>query len=249
LHLTGDMVGLLDALGAESAVIAGHDWGAPVAWLATLLRPDRFRGVIGLSVPYRPRGKVRPTTVMPRTDDAVFYQLYFQTPGVAEAEFERDVRSAIRGALYWGSGDAPRHPDSDTAGLRFTVPRGGGWLANRPNPASLPPWLSETDADFYVTEFTRTGFSGGLNWYRNIDRNWELLAPLAGARVSVPALYIAGDRDLVVSFPGMDQLIPNLSKFVPQLRRTVMLSGCGHWTQQERVQEVNAAMIQFLRGL
>jgi len=249
LHLTGDMVGLLDALGAESAVIAGHDWGAPVAWLAAMLRPDRFRGVIGLSVPYLPRGKVRPTAVMPQTSDAVFYQLYFQTPGVAEAEFERDVRSTIRGTLYWGSGDAPRHPDSDPAGPLFMVPRGGGWLARRPDPASLPPWLSEIDLDFYVAEFTRTGFSGGLNWYRNIDRNWDLLAPIAGARVSVPALYIAGDRDLVLSFPGMDQLIPNLSAFVPQLRGTIILSGCGHWTQQERAQEVNAAMIQFLRGL
>src|SRR5215831_8781818 len=134
-------------------------------------------------------------------------------------------------------------------GFASMVPRSGGWLARRPNPASLPPWLSETDLDFYVGEFTRTGFRGGLNWYRNIDRNWELLAPLGGARVSIPALYIAGDRDLVVSFPGMDQLIPNLSTFVPQLRGTIMLSGCGHWTQQERAQEVNAAMIQFLRDL
>src|SRR6516164_4068554 len=112
-HLVGDMVGLLDALAAERAVIAGHDWGAPVAWLAALLRPDRFRGVIGLSVPSRPRGKVRPTAVMPQTDDAVFYQLYFQAPGVAEAEFDRDVRSTIRGAFYWGSGDAPRQQDGD----------------------------------------------------------------------------------------------------------------------------------------
>src|SRR5499425_3112962 len=96
LHLVGDMVGLLDALGAESAVIAGHDWGAPVAWHAALLRPDRFRAVIGLSVPFRPRGAVRPTTAMPRTDEAVFYQLYFQTPGVAEAELEQDVRATIR---------------------------------------------------------------------------------------------------------------------------------------------------------
>jgi pimeloyl-ACP methyl ester carboxylesterase len=187
--------------------------------------------------------------MMPQTDDAVFYQLYFQTPGVAEAEFERDVRSSIRGALYWGSGDAPRSPEGALAGLRFMVPRNGGWLANRPNPTSLPAWLSETDVDFYVSEFTRTGFAGGLNWYRNIDRNWELLAPLAGARVRVPALYIAGDRDVVVSFPGMDKLISNLSAFVPQLRGTIMLSGCGHWTQQERVQEVNAAMIGFLGGL
>src|SRR5262245_60789363 len=108
LHLVGDMVGLLDALDAESAVIAGHDWGAPVAWHAALLRPDRFRAVIGLSVPFRPRGAVRPTTVMPQTNDAVFYQLYFQTPGAAEAEFERDVRLTFCRLLYSASGDAPR---------------------------------------------------------------------------------------------------------------------------------------------
>jgi pimeloyl-ACP methyl ester carboxylesterase len=96
---------------------------------------------------------------------------------------------------------------------------------------------------------SQTGFGGGLNWYRNIDRNWELLAPFAGSRVSVPALYVAGDRDLVVAFRGMDQLIPNLSKFVPQLSRTLMLPGCGHWTQQERPAEVNAAMLAFLKSL
>src|ERR1700726_1924273 len=99
LHLVGDMVGLLDALGAEQAVIAGHDWGAPVAWHAALLRPDRFRGVIGLSVPFRPRGSVRPTTVMPQTEDAVFYQLYFQQPGVAEAEYHRNVRAVFRSGI------------------------------------------------------------------------------------------------------------------------------------------------------
>jgi pimeloyl-ACP methyl ester carboxylesterase len=244
LHLVGDMVGLLDALGAEQAVIAGHDWGAPVAWHAALLRPDRFRAVIGLSVPYRPRGPVRPTTVMPQTADAVFYQLYFQTPGVAEADFERDVRQTIRSILYSASGDAP--PAAGAVGM---VPRQGGLLARMIDPATLPAWLTEADIEFYAGEFARTGFAGGLNWYRNIDRSWELLAPFAGARVLVPALYIAGDRDLVVSFPGMDQLIPNLSRFVPQLRGTVMLPGCGHWTQQERAAEVNAAMIDFLHQL
>ena len=90
--------------------------------------------------------------------------------------------------------------------------------------------------DFYVSEFARTGFRGGLTWYRNIDRNWELLAPVAGVQVTVPALYIAGDRDLVLAFRGMDQIIANLSKFVPQLRRTLLFPGCGHWTQQERAQ-------------
>jgi pimeloyl-ACP methyl ester carboxylesterase len=250
LHLVGDMVGLLDALGAESAVIAGHDWGAPVAWHAALLRPDRFRAVIGLSVPFRPRGSVRPTTVMPQTDDAVFYQLYFQAPGVAEAEFERDVRSTFRHLLYSATGDAPRGGatigNSDAVGM---VPRHGGFLNRRMEPSALPAWLTEADIEFFAGEFTRTGFRGGLNWYRNIDRNWELLAPFAGACVTVPALYVAGDRDLVVAFRGMDQLIPNLQKFVPHLLKTVMLPGCGHWTQQERPEEVNAAMIDFLRGL
>ena len=250
LHLVGDMVGLLDALGAESAAIAGHDWGAPVAWHAALLRPDRFRAVIGLSVPYRPRGPVRPTTAMPQTDDAQFYQLYFQEPGVAEAELERDVRLSHRRLLYSASGDVPRGETTiasrDAVGM---VPRRGGFLSYMADPPALPSWLTEADLDFYTQEFARTGFRGGLNWYRNIDRNWELLAPYAGARVTVPALYVAGDRDLVVAFRGMDQLLPNLSRFVPELRKMIMLPGCGHWTQQERPREVNAAMCDFLAGL
>jgi pimeloyl-ACP methyl ester carboxylesterase len=187
---------------------------------------------------------------MPQTDDALFYQLYFQQPGVAEAEFERDVRLTLRRFLYSGSGDMPRGASNiaspDAVGM---VPRGGGFLSRTAEPITLPSWLTEADLDFYAGEFTRTGFRGGLNWYRNIDRNWELLAPFSNARVTVPALYVAGDRDLVVAFRGMDQLIPNLSKFVPNLRTTLMLSGCGHWTQQERPQEVNAAMIDFLRTL
>ena len=250
LHLVGDMVGLLDALGAEEAVIAGHDWGAPVAWHAALLRPDRFRGVVGLSVPFRPRGSVRPTTVMQQTNDALFYQLYFQKPGVAEAEFEHDTRVSVRTILYSASGDAPRRDWGGAAGNAVgMVSRQGGFLSGMVNPATLPRWLSDADIEFYAGEFARSGFRGGLNWYRNIDRNWELLAPFAGAQVTVPALYIAGDRDLVVAFRGMDQLLPNLAKFVPQLRQTIMLPGCGHWTQQERAAEVNAAMIDFLRGL
>ena len=248
LHLVGDIVGLLDALGEPSAVIAGHDWGAPVAWHAALLRPDRFRAVVGLSVPFRPRGSVRPTTVMPRTDDAIFYQLYFQGPGVAEAELERDVRATMRTVAWAASGDRPREGANNTAGIGM-VPKGGGFLSAMGKPEALPPWLTEADIDFYAGEFARTGFRSGLNWYRNIDRNWELLAPYAGSVVTVPALYVAGDRDLVLAFRGMDQLIANLAKFVPQLRKTLILPGCGHWTQQERRDDVNAAMLEFLKGL
>jgi pimeloyl-ACP methyl ester carboxylesterase len=246
LHLVGDMVGLLDALGAGQAVIAGHDWGAPVAWNSALLRPDRFRAVIGLSVPFIPRRPSRPTSAMPQNDDAWFYQLYFQPEGLAEAEFERDPAATLRTMLYSSSGDAP--PRSADAPLGM-VPRKDGLLAGRAPPTTLPSWLSEADIAYYAGEFARVGFRGGLNWYRNIDRNWELMAPFAGLQVKVPALYMAGDRDLVVSFPGMDKLIPNLSMFAPQLRKTIMLRGCGHWTQQERAPEVNAAMIDFLRTL
>jgi pimeloyl-ACP methyl ester carboxylesterase len=244
-HLVGDMVGLLDALGLERAAIVGHDWGAPVAWHAALLCPDRFRGVAGLSVPFRPRlaGGGPPTARMPRRDDAVFYQLYFQDPGVAEADLGRDVRRSL---LTLFGLQFQRGAQGGEVGM---VPLDRGMIGSAPAQPGLPPWLGEDDVAFYTAEFQRTGFRGPLNWYRNIDRNWELLAPFAGAKISCPALYVAGDQDLVVHFPGMDQLIANLSQWIPRLTRTVMLPGCGHWTQQERAPEVNAALIAFLRGL
>jgi epoxide hydrolase A/B len=248
-HLVGDVVGVLDALGAPTAVVAGHDWGAPVAWHTALFRPDRVRGVIGLSVPFIPRGSRRPTTMMPRTDEAQFYQLYFQEPGVAEAELGRDPRSTMKRLAYWGSGavrSAPLVPGGGGADIAM-VRRGGGFL--REEPPTLPPFVSPADIDFYAGEFARVGFRGGLNWYRNIDRNWELLAPWAGAKVTVPALYVAGDRDLVIAFRGMDQLLPALKHFVTDLRETVMLPGCGHWTAQERPAEVTDAMLRFIRSL
>jgi len=249
LHLVGDMVGVLDSLGEKTAVIVGHDWGAPVAWHAALLRPDRFRAVVGLSVPYRPRGGIAPTTVMPQNADASFYQLYFQAPGVAEAELEADPKESLRKILYSESGDAPRrNPGARSAEIGM-VPRAGGFLTRMPNPETLPPWLKDADLDFYVRQFRHSGFRGGLNWYRNIDRNWELLAPYAGASVTVPALYMAGDLDLVVSFPRMKEVIADLARYIPQLRSTILLPGCGHWTQQERAPEVNKAMIEFLRSL
>src|SRR5262249_40104772 len=147
LHLVGDMVGLLDALGEQSAVVAGHDWGAPVAWNCALLRPDRFRAVIALSVPYRGRGPARPTTVMPQTDAALFYALYFQEPGVAELELERDTKTTIRRMLYGASGDAPRDlghalEAGPSVGM---VDRKAGFLGRMPDPQELPSWLTAAD--------------------------------------------------------------------------------------------------------
>jgi pimeloyl-ACP methyl ester carboxylesterase len=253
-HLVGDLVGLLDALEAPTAVIVGHDWGANIAWQAARLRPDRFRAVAALSVPFRPRGPVRPTSVMPRTADAQFYQLYFQEPGVAEAELERDPRATVRTMLYGASGEGAAAiraaaASSGTAPNIGMVPKGGGFLRGSGAPATLPAWLSEADIDFYAGEFKRSGFRGPLNYYRNIDRNWELTAAFAGVNVTVPALYVAGDRDMVVSFPGTAELLANLKQFVPALRDIQMLACCGHWTQQERASEVSAAIIDFVRGL
>ncbi len=148
---------------------------------------------------------------------------------------------------------APRGEAAAGSGGRLPpgmVRRGGGFLDAYPKmPATLPAWVTEADIDFHAAEFKRTGFRGGLNWYRNIDRNWELLAPFKGAKVTVPALYMAGELDLVVRFPGADRHIASLKDVVPALRKTVMLPGCGHWTQQERPHEVNAAMLEFLKTL
>jgi pimeloyl-ACP methyl ester carboxylesterase len=253
-HLVGDLVGVLDALGAKTAVVVGHDVGASVAWQFAQMRPDRVRAVVGLSAPFRPRGAARPTSVMPRTADAQFYQLYFQQPGPAEAEFESDAHESVRNMLFGASGDgvaASRTAEaSGTAASNVAmVPIGGRFMRGTGAPAKLPAWLTEADIDVYAADFKRTGFRGALNYYRNFDRNWEIQASMAGAPVTVPALYVAGDRDFLLSFPGMDQLLANLKRFVPGLQKIQLIPGCGHWTQQERPEEVNAALLGFIRGL
>ena len=241
LHDIGDVVGLVDALGAEQAVIAGHDIGAAIAWQAALLRPDRFRGAIALSPPFRSRafgGTVPPTTLMSHTDDAVFYQLFLQRPE-AEAALGHDLRRTLRAQFYSLSGDSPG--GGFAGGM---VPRKGALLAA---PQSLPAWITESDIDVYVAEFTRSGLRGALAWWRNVDRSWELMAPFAGAKVTVPALYIVGERDFVAT--AFSHAIAEQSAMVPKLRPTMILPGCGHWTQQERASEVSAAMIDFIRQL
>ncbi|MBI1960578.1 MAG: alpha/beta hydrolase [Candidatus Rokubacteria bacterium] len=243
LHHVGDMVGLLDALGEQTAVIVGHDWGAPVAWNCALMRPDRFRAVVVLSVPYSPRGSVRPTAALRQVaGDHFMYMLHFQEPGVAEVELEGDVRATLRRVLYSASGDAP--PEH---GWRPVMPKTARFLDTLTDPTLLPAWLTEADLDLYTSEFQRTGFRGGLSWYRAMDLTWELMAAYHHAKVLQPALFVAGDRDLVIAMQR--RALDQMKETVPGLRRLVMLPGCGHWTQQERPAEVNAEMITFLRGL
>ncbi|MFC6093181.1 alpha/beta fold hydrolase [Saccharothrix lopnurensis] len=237
LHLVGDVVGLIAALGEREAVVVGHDWGAPVAWHTAQMRPDLVRGVAGLSVPPMPRGSVPPLVAARRRFGDDFYQLYFQQPGVADAELGRDPRAAFRRTLVGLSGDAV--PPSS---------RGEGFLGAFPDPEELPAWLTEADVDAFVEQFDRTGFTGGLNWYRNIDRNWELTAPWQDAVITPPALFVTGDRDLVRGFspPNLFELLPGA---LPNLRGVHDLAGCGHWTQQERADDVNRALLEFLDGL
>ena len=236
LHLTGDVIALLDALGEETAVVVGHDWGAPVAWHAALFRPDRVRGVAGLSVPYRPRGSAPPIPTLRAALGERFYMVYFQQPGVADAELSRDPAATFRKVLFSLSGDAP------SMGL---IPSGGGFLDAAADPEQLPAWLTQGDIDAYVRQYASSGFTGPLNWYRNLDRNWELTAAWQRAPIDVPALFLAGERDPVISFVRPDALATAL----PRLTRSVILPGCGHWTQQERPETVNAELITFLRTL
>ena len=243
LHLTGDIVGLVQALDAERVVIIGHDWGAQVAWSCALLRPDLFSALGLLSVPYVPRPDVRPTTIMQHfAGEQQFYQQYFQEPGKAEAEFEADVRTTMLKFLYAGSGDAPLEQR-----LRLVFDKSAKCLDSATVPARLPTWLTEQNLDVFTKEFERTGFRGGLNWYRNVDRTWELTPFLRGAKLRQPSLFIAGENDVVVTLAR--QAIENIKDAMPNLRTKVLLPGAGHWIQQERPTEVNTLLIEFLAGL
>ncbi|GAA2722105.1 MULTISPECIES: alpha/beta hydrolase [Streptomyces] len=247
-HLTGDVIALIHALGEERAVVVGHDWGAPVAWTTALLRPDVVRGVAGLSVPPVPRGTQPPLPALRALLGDGFYQIYFQEPGRADAELVHDPARTFRSLLAGASGQSP----ATDPPRPWVIPQGQTLLDTMPEPKELPAWLTEEDIDTFVREYATHGaraFTGGLNWYRNIDRNFELLAAFDGRRIEVPALYVAGDRDLVRSFPGMDLLIASLDQQLPRLHRSLTLPGCGHWTQQERPQEVNEALLDFLEHL
>lgn len=248
LHLVGDIVGMLDALGVEQAVIVGHDWGGPVAWHSALLRPDRFPAIAALSIHFGgvaavPTPRVAPTEAMRAVlGDGFLYVLHFQEPGVAERELDADVRRTLGAILYGLSGDLPRDQ------YRFFDPSATGFFDLVPDLPGPLPWLSEADLDVFVESFRHHGtFAGGLNWYRNIDRNQELLAPFAGKRVEQPALFIGAEHDSI--FGQTPEAVAATRSAVPDLRDPVWVAGSGHWIQQERPTEVNAALLEFLRSV
>lgn len=238
LHLVGDAMGVLDAVGAERAVVVGHDWGAPVAWHTALLRPDRVRGVLTLSVPMERRSRRPPTEALARRFGPQHYMLHFQEPGVADAELGADPRTTLRRMLAGTSG----------AGSPSAPLVSGDFVASMPEPDGLPEWLTEEDLDACTAVFA-DGFTGGLNWYRNLDRNWELTAAWRDALVVPPARFLAGEHDLVVRGRTAEQLAAGMADTVADLRGVTLLPGCGHWTQQERPDEVNSALLEFLASL
>jgi pimeloyl-ACP methyl ester carboxylesterase len=246
-QLTGDLVGLVAALGEEQAIVIGHDWGSNVAAHAALFRPDIFRGLGLLSVPYVTRHTVRPALRFAGvTRDREFYQAYFQPPGFAEAELEADLRRSLLGILYTAGGDRTRDMPGDPRNFAFFA-KGERLVDNLIVPEALPPWLSAEDLDLYVEQFRQSGFRGPLNWYRNLDRNWAITPFLQDAKIHQPTIYIAGTADGVPLMLAED--VAAMESRIPNLRGKHFLPGVGHWTQQEAPEAVTRLLLDFLAGL
>ncbi len=244
VRLAADLVHLVPALGETTAVLVGHDWGAPIVWNTALLRPDLFRGVAGLSVPYSTRAETRPGAMFRALagDQAEFYIEYFQEPGRAEAEIEKDVRRWLLG-FYWGASGGPA-PDQPSIGF---VPHGRELRDKFVYPEALPDWLSEADLDFYAAEFERNGFRGPLNRYRNVDRDWRELSAFHHRPIEIPAMFLGGE------FDGPTRLgagsIERFPETLPQLHSSAIFTGAGHWIQQEAADATNEALLGFLQAL
>jgi pimeloyl-ACP methyl ester carboxylesterase len=223
VSLCGDMCGLLDAAGEERAIFVGHDWGASVVWQLAVLHPERVRAVAGLSVPFVPRAPAAPIPIMRRHLGEDFYIVWFQEPGVADAALGEDVRRTLTTSRQWTA----------------------EWAEEDGSARKRPPWLTEAELDVYVEAFERTGFTGGLNWYRNIDRNWELTGAVGERRVQAPAMFLTGELDPVRRFMPAEAM----QGWVTDLRSQVVVPDAGHWVQQQAPAAVNAALLDFLAGL
>ncbi len=240
VDIAADIAGVIEATGHEQAVIVGHDWGAPAVWNTALLHPSKVTAVAGLSVPYTGRAETSPLlTLKTLFKDRFFYILYFQTPGTAEAELESDVRDFITRfyvmASKQGDGSFMLTKAADEPLLQGFEPAG-----------NLPDWFSEQDLDYYTAEFEQNGFRGPLSWYRNLDRSWERTKQLSGKKITQPALFIAGEQDGVIADrTSLDRMKDNFE----DLRGIELIDQCGHWTQQEQPEKVNALLLNFLNSL
>jgi len=242
INLVADLVGLVQALGEDRAFLVGHDWGAIVAAPAALVRPDMFRALGLLSVPYVPRQKLRPAVRFDlATQERHFYQQYFQRRGHVERELEEDVRRSITGILYTASGEA-RAGDAKPSFISFD--KNTRLVEILVLPERLPAWLSQADLDHFVTQFERSGFRGPVNWYRNFDRNWAMTPFLDGAKILQPTIFATGSLDVVLEIAAAqyDAMDTNCTRLVGKH----LIAGAGHWIQQERPTEINELLTRFL---
>ncbi|MBT7335031.1 MAG: alpha/beta hydrolase [Gammaproteobacteria bacterium] len=240
VEVVNDIIGLIPALGYETAVVFGHDWGAPTAWSCALNHPNRISAVGALSVPFTPRGAAPPLDTLRQIfKDQFFYQLYFQTPGLAEAELEADVRTSLRKFYHMGSAQM------DLASLT-PKPADADLLSDLPDPETMGAWLDEQDLQFYVDEFTHSTFRGPLNYYRNHNLTWSLTEN-APTEIHQPALFVAGERDGVIMMAA--EALKSMPGHVKDLRANQLIPNVGHWTQQEAPEAVNTALLAFLNTL
>ncbi|MGX1668913.1 alpha/beta fold hydrolase [Streptomyces sp. NPDC055400] len=222
LTLCADLAGLLDDVGADDAVFVGHDWGASVVWNMALLHPERVRAVAGMSVPVTPRAPAPPLPILRSRNGDDFYIVWFQEPGVADRALSQNVRrTLVTREIYSAQ-----------------------WAAKADEQLPPPRWMGDEELTYYVKTFEETGFTGGLNYYRNLDRNWALTEHLDGRLINQPSLFITGSKDPVGKF-----MPAHLDRMLTDLRGHVVLDGAGHWIQQERAEDVNAALLEFLSTL
>lgn len=242
IELCKDISELISSLGYEQAVVIGHDWGAAVAWHTALLHPEKVSAVGALSIPYGGRPSSPPLVKQKEIfKDVFFYMLYFQKPSVAEKELEANISLSLSKIFYNWSAEAP------LANIAKVKPKGSNLLDSMPEPNHLPDWLSEDDLSYYVSRFEKSGFAGPLNWYRNLDKNWELTPQLEDAKIHQPALFIIGDKDPVMLFSSGS--LHKMTDFVPNLIRNEKIADCGHWTQCEKPEIVNKILIEFLNSM
>ncbi|GFP83290.1 bifunctional epoxide hydrolase 2 [Phtheirospermum japonicum] len=239
LHIVGDLVALLDALGLNQVFLVGHDWGAIIAWWFCLLRPDRIKALVNSSVVFQPRNPLVKTIQGYRDQlGDGFYMCRFQEPGKAEAAFaSTDTATVIRTFLCTRSSNPLVIPEPIDLGALFKAPA-----------TPLPSWLTEDDVKYYAANFEKTGFTGGLNYYRAMDLSWELTAPWTGSQVKVPVKFLIGDHDLTYHFPGVKDFIElgGLKKFVPLLEQVVVMEGVGHFLNQEKHLEFSQHVYDFI---
>jgi pimeloyl-ACP methyl ester carboxylesterase len=266
--LVKDVVGLVKALGEKQAVVIGHDWGAPVAWTAAWLHLEIFRGVMGMSVPFSGRGLIalpgnpfgeKPPHEIHRIvagPDLTFYQEYFSTLGPIIDEIENDLRAWVRDIMWTVSGDALAAAGLSLQGMDPIELIRGSALCLAPgqqmrerfvSPPAMPRWLTEKDLDVFVEALEGSGFSGPLSFYRNLQNDWEDLAPMQGKKLEVPAMFLGAEFDVATWWGA--EAIERAPEVMTNWLGSRILAGSGHWLQQEKAEETNAVVLEFLREL